>query len=119
MPFSYVFISTPYQTAIHPAKTQLKWAVSPYLPALYVLLNNGSMFSLFYMSIRGSAPLCTYLLFECRAIHASQLHTDEIKIFLCDNSKTGNDQKITDWVHPNDPSGEFKRGQSAFRNWIS
>ncbi|KAL1971293.1 hypothetical protein VTN77DRAFT_245 [Rasamsonia byssochlamydoides] len=32
---------------------------------------------------------------------------------------TGNDQKITDWVHPNDKSGEFKRGQSVFRNWIS
>ncbi|OJJ51159.1 hypothetical protein ASPZODRAFT_12000 [Penicilliopsis zonata CBS 506.65] len=27
--------------------------------------------------------------------------------------------KITDWVHPNDKSGEFKRQQSVFRNWIS
>ncbi|KAK2742903.1 S-glutathionyl-(chloro)hydroquinone reductase [Myotisia sp. PD_48] len=32
---------------------------------------------------------------------------------------TGNDQKITNWVNPNDKSGEFKRGQSVFRNWIS
>ncbi|PGH10876.1 hypothetical protein AJ79_05236 [Helicocarpus griseus UAMH5409] len=32
---------------------------------------------------------------------------------------TGNDQKITNWVSPTDASGEFKRGQSAFRNWIS
>ncbi|KAL1957403.1 hypothetical protein VTO42DRAFT_6083 [Malbranchea cinnamomea] len=32
---------------------------------------------------------------------------------------TGNDQKITNWVDPNDKSGEFKRGQSVFRNWIS
>ncbi|KAK2751475.1 S-glutathionyl-(chloro)hydroquinone reductase [Onygenales sp. PD_40] len=32
---------------------------------------------------------------------------------------TGNDQKITHWVVPTDPTGEFKRGQSAFRNWIS
>jgi putative glutathione S-transferase len=27
--------------------------------------------------------------------------------------------KITDWVVPSDPSGEFKRQQSSFRNWIS
>ncbi|TVY53286.1 Glutathione S-transferase omega-like 2 [Lachnellula cervina] len=26
--------------------------------------------------------------------------------------------KITNWVAPNDPSGEFKRGQSQFRNFI-
>ncbi|KAK4213796.1 glutathione S-transferase [Rhypophila decipiens] len=29
------------------------------------------------------------------------------------------DKKITNWVHPNDKSGEFKRQQSSFRNWIS
>ncbi|RDL39855.1 Glutathione S-transferase [Venustampulla echinocandica] len=28
------------------------------------------------------------------------------------------EQKITNWVAPNDKSGEFKRGQSQFRNWI-
>jgi hypothetical protein len=33
--------------------------------------------------------------------------------------QTGNESKITDWVNPNDKSGEFKRGQSAFRNFIS
>jgi glutathionyl-hydroquinone reductase len=33
--------------------------------------------------------------------------------------KTGNKDKITDWVNPNDKSGEFKRQQSAFRNFIS
>ena len=27
--------------------------------------------------------------------------------------------KITDWVKPGDTSGEFKRQQSSFRNWIS
>ncbi|KAL1886666.1 S-glutathionyl-(chloro)hydroquinone reductase [Paecilomyces lecythidis] len=27
--------------------------------------------------------------------------------------------KITDWVDPKDKSGEFKRGASVFRNWIS
>ncbi|KAH6635588.1 glutathione S-transferase [Chaetomium sp. MPI-SDFR-AT-0129] len=27
--------------------------------------------------------------------------------------------KITDWVLPSDKSGEFKRQQSSFRNWIS
>lgn len=27
--------------------------------------------------------------------------------------------KVTDWVHPNDKSGEFKRQVSSFRNWIS
>ncbi|KAK2072503.1 hypothetical protein P8C59_006853 [Phyllachora maydis] len=27
--------------------------------------------------------------------------------------------KITDWVKPGDKSGEFKRAQSAFRNWVS
>ncbi|OJD19467.1 hypothetical protein AJ78_00535 [Emergomyces pasteurianus Ep9510] len=32
---------------------------------------------------------------------------------------TGNDQKITHWTNLADPTGEFKRGQSAFRNWIS
>ncbi|KAJ5811656.1 Glutathione S-transferase/chloride channel C-terminal [Penicillium riverlandense] len=32
---------------------------------------------------------------------------------------TGNPNKITDWVNPNDKSGEFKRQQSVFRNWIS
>ena len=26
---------------------------------------------------------------------------------------------ITDWVKPGDTSGEFKRQQSSFRNWIS
>jgi glutathionyl-hydroquinone reductase len=33
--------------------------------------------------------------------------------------KTGNSGKITDWVNPADKSGEFKRQQSVFRNWIS
>ncbi|KAK1771290.1 glutathione S-transferase [Phialemonium atrogriseum] len=32
---------------------------------------------------------------------------------------TSKDNKITDWVNPNDKSGEFKRQQSSFRNWIS
>ncbi|RHZ47173.1 glutathione S-transferase family protein [Aspergillus thermomutatus] len=32
---------------------------------------------------------------------------------------TGNRDKITDWVNPNDKSGEFKRQQSVFRNFIS
>ncbi|MCJ1481680.1 S-glutathionyl-(chloro)hydroquinone reductase [Schaereria dolodes] len=32
---------------------------------------------------------------------------------------TGSEQKITNWVDPKDKSGEFKRGQSAFRNFIS
>ncbi|KAK2759178.1 S-glutathionyl-(chloro)hydroquinone reductase [Arachnomyces sp. PD_36] len=32
---------------------------------------------------------------------------------------TGNEEKITNWVAPSDKSGEFKRGQSVFRNWIS
>ncbi|OJI79513.1 hypothetical protein ASPTUDRAFT_78884 [Aspergillus tubingensis CBS 134.48] len=32
---------------------------------------------------------------------------------------TGNNGKITDWVNPNDKSGEFKRQTSVFRNWIS
>ncbi|KMU84313.1 ubiquitin-activating enzyme E1 [Coccidioides immitis H538.4] len=29
------------------------------------------------------------------------------------------ESKITNWVDPNDKSGEFKRKPSAFRNWIS
>jgi glutathionyl-hydroquinone reductase len=33
--------------------------------------------------------------------------------------QTGNESKITDWVPPHDKTGEFKRGQSAFRNFIS
>ncbi|KAJ5159770.1 Glutathione S-transferase omega-like 2 [Penicillium canariense] len=32
---------------------------------------------------------------------------------------TGNSGKITDWVNPNDKSGEFKRQQSVFRSFIS
>jgi len=28
------------------------------------------------------------------------------------------EEKITNWVAPNDKTGEFKRGQSQFRNWI-
>ncbi|PWY72202.1 hypothetical protein BO94DRAFT_550201 [Aspergillus sclerotioniger CBS 115572] len=32
---------------------------------------------------------------------------------------TGNTSKITDWVNPDDKSGEFKRQVSVFRNWIS
>ncbi|OKO96910.1 Glutathione S-transferase omega-like 2 [Penicillium subrubescens] len=32
---------------------------------------------------------------------------------------TGNKDKITDWVNPNDKSGEFKRQQSVFRSFIS
>jgi glutathionyl-hydroquinone reductase len=32
---------------------------------------------------------------------------------------TGNSNKITDWVNPNDKSGEFKRQQSVFRSFIS
>lgn len=32
---------------------------------------------------------------------------------------TGNSAKITDWVNPNDKSGEFKRQASVFRNFIS
>jgi hypothetical protein len=33
--------------------------------------------------------------------------------------QTGNESKITDWVPAHDKTGEFKRGQSAFRNFIS
>jgi len=33
--------------------------------------------------------------------------------------QTGNSAKITDWVNPNDKSGEFKRQASVFRNFIS
>lgn len=33
--------------------------------------------------------------------------------------QTGSDTKITNWVAPSDKSGEFKRGQAAFRNFIS
>jgi len=29
------------------------------------------------------------------------------------------ERKITSWVDVNDKTGEFKRGQSAFRNFIS
>ncbi|KAL4801122.1 glutathione S-transferase [Aspergillus venezuelensis] len=32
---------------------------------------------------------------------------------------TGDKDKITNWVNPNDKSGEFKRQASVFRNWIS
>lgn len=38
-----------------------------------------------------------------------------IELVLTASSQT----KVTDWVHPNDKSGEFKRQQSVFRNWIS
>lgn len=31
----------------------------------------------------------------------------------------GQAQKITNWVDPKDTSGEFKRGASVFRNFIS
>lgn len=34
-------------------------------------------------------------------------------------SQTNTIGKITDWVNPNDKSGEFKRQQSVFRDWIS
>ena len=33
--------------------------------------------------------------------------------------QTGSESKITNFVDPKDKSGEFKRGQSAFRNFIS
>jgi glutathionyl-hydroquinone reductase len=33
--------------------------------------------------------------------------------------QTGNESKITEWVSAHDKTGEFKRGQSAFRNFIS
>src|SRR5271154_3548654 len=33
--------------------------------------------------------------------------------------QTSGGAKITDWVDPKDKSGEFKRGQSAFRTFIS
>jgi hypothetical protein len=42
-----------------------------------------------------------------------------IAIGLRQYLQTGNDSKITDWVPAHDKSGEFKRGQSAFRNFIS
>ncbi|KAI9844204.1 MAG: S-glutathionyl-(chloro)hydroquinone reductase [Thelocarpon superellum] len=32
---------------------------------------------------------------------------------------TGHTEKITNWVDPKDTSGEFKRGQSSFRSFIS
>jgi len=32
---------------------------------------------------------------------------------------SSNEHKITDWVLPHDKTGEFKRGQSVFRNFIS
>lgn len=56
------------------------------------------------MAVRGTA-LCDY--------DAGKKNDD------ADLRQTGNDVNITSWVNPNDKSGEFKRGQSAFRNWIS
>ena len=38
---------------------------------------------------------------------------------LAKHSHSMQTNKITDWVNPNDKSGEFKRQQSVFRNWIS
>ncbi|KAJ5561037.1 Glutathione S-transferase/chloride channel C-terminal [Penicillium sp. DV-2018c] len=35
------------------------------------------------------------------------------------NMTSGITNKITDWVKPDDKSGEFKRQQSVFRNWVS
>lgn len=32
--------------------------------------------------------------------------------------RQGDKMNITDWVKPGDRSGEFKRGQSVFRNFI-
>ncbi|PKX99404.1 ubiquitin-activating enzyme E1 [Aspergillus novofumigatus IBT 16806] len=40
-------------------------------------------------------------------------------IFPIRNMATGITGKITDWVDPKDKSGEFKRQQSVFRNFIS
>ncbi|CAG8970780.1 hypothetical protein HYALB_00001567 [Hymenoscyphus albidus] len=34
------------------------------------------------------------------------------------NMATGKTEKITNWVAPGDKSGEFKRGQSQFRNFV-
>jgi glutathionyl-hydroquinone reductase len=48
------------------------------------------------------------------------LSWDLWKAYLADpphQSSGGN--KITDWVDPNDKSGEFKRHVSTFRDWIS
>ena len=35
------------------------------------------------------------------------------------HDQTSLGKKITDWVHPNDKSGEFKRQASSFRNHVS
>lgn len=42
-----------------------------------------------------------------------------LAILLRQYWQTGNEHKITDWVDPKDQTGEFKRGQSSFRNFIS
>lgn len=49
----------------------------------------------------------------------SMIPTVLLSIYLSSIWQTGNDGKITNWVSPSDKSGEFKRGQSAFRNFIS
>ena len=39
-------------------------------------------------------------------------------LFISDRRSQTKMGSITDWVKPGDKSGEFKRQQSQFRNWI-
>ena len=46
-------------------------------------------------------------------------HTNNPATSQASNTTASSSGKITDWVKPGDTSGEFKRQQSSFRNWIS
>jgi hypothetical protein len=57
----------------------------------------------------GTTALCNYI---------TTPSCDSFYIFWLKLTRT-QATKITDWVKPGDTSGEFKRQQSSFRNWIS
>src|SRR5689334_8672017 len=67
--------------------------------------------SLFTMSVRSSVSV----LFIGLALLISLL----LKVPLLTQSTQDRKATITDWVKPGDKTGEFKRQQSVFRNFIS
>ncbi|KAJ5800181.1 uncharacterized protein N7518_002249 [Penicillium psychrosexuale] len=73
---------------------------------------------MFFTLLRSQPLKCILRAGPLRTVHQSFVFPT-VPIIYSRNMATVNSMKITDWVKPGDKSGEFKRQQSIFRNWIS
>ncbi|KAI1918915.1 S-glutathionyl-(chloro)hydroquinone reductase [Ophidiomyces ophidiicola] len=99
--------------SVKPTIKQLRWLQCG-LPSLHSLLSSYFQASLMFQPAVRHSLLLNSLKSPSRL--AKPLTSAKNPVFALNMSTAS---KITNWVDPNDKSGEFRRKPSAFRNWIS